>query len=141
MNHEETLAKYAEILSKYHDDNEEIKRLLEGTEGRPIITPEEAERIVEFYNNNSKHRKELTENVQDIYYNDYSETLVLLCRYRHTDYRIWFKVLGEDYNKLEGFILHPAYSVNKVKVTRRAELIPSIKGMINQVENFIRDNY
>ena len=141
MNHESNLMRYAELLSKYSYDNEEIRRMLEQEENRPVITPEEAERIVEFYNNDSKRRKELTENVQDIYYNDYSESLVLRCRYKHTDYRIWFKVLGEDYNKLEGFIINPAYSVNKVKVTRRAELIPSIKGMINQVENFIRDNY
>ena len=141
MNHESNLMRYAELLSKYSSDNEEIRRMLEQEENRPIITPEEAERIVEFYNNDSKRRKELTDNVQEIYYNDYSENLVLLCRYRHTDYRIWFKVIEDDCNQLEGFIVHPAYSVNKMTVTRRTELIPSIKDMINQVENFIRDNY
>ena len=142
MNHDETLAKYAEILSKYNFDNEErIKQLLEQTEGRPIITLEEAERIVEFYNNDSKRRKELTENVQDITYSDITKSLIFSCRFRYMYYRVWFKVSGDSANRLEGFIINPAYSVNKVTITKREDLIPSIKAMINQVENFIRDNY
>ena len=141
MNHESNLMRYAELLSKYSYDNEEIRRMLEQEENRPIITPEEAERIVEFYNNNSKHRKELTENVQEITYSDISKSLIFSCRYRHIDYRIWFSVIEDDCNQLEGLIVQSAYSVNKMTVTKREDLIPSIKDMINQVENFIRDNY
>lgn len=141
MNHESNLMRYAELLSKYSYDNEEIRRMLEQAESRPIITPEEAERIVEFYNNDSKRRKELTENVQDITYSDISKSLIFSCRFRYMYYRVWFKVSGDSTNRLEGFIINPAYSVNKVTITKREDLIPSIKAMINQVENFIRDNY
>lgn len=168
MNHESNLERFAELLSKYNSDNEEIRQLLQnGTyrevkdelnegafrtfgrsnnlhqyivsvEDKPIITPEEAERIVEFYNNDSNRRKELTENVQDITYSDISKSLIFSCRFRYMYYRVWFKVSGDSANRLEGFIINPAYSVNKMTITKREDLIPSIKDMINQVENFIR---